>query len=477
MNEHGKALKGASRRDAAGWVYVRIAGQPYDRGFQHGYLLADDIREALRVVRYLIHQDTGLPFEWFAKNAMAMFHPILESNYSGKLRDRFGTELLDELRGIEAGANAARSSRQPKVTLEELIAWNGYPELICQWFPAVLAGQVKPAIPVDRPLPPQIASRRFHHFHLSCSSFVAVGTSTADGGIVAAHTTWQRFANGDAYNVVLDITPANGHRILMQSVPGYVHSSTDFWQTSAGLVITETSLNVAGFDATGLPEFLRARRAAQFARSIAGWCDLFRFGNNGGYVNTWLLADARRKEIAAYELTLHHEELQPVLRDGVYAACNIPLSLPIRQLDSSGPAGYDNVLMSAGRRVRFDQLLTESRGRLDAQSAARILADHSDMYLGTVTPTSRTICGHFDNDNGSLGSQGNGPYYPFGSLDAKVTTGTLVKQGRFEGRWGRACGLPLNVDRFLEEHPQYEWLRGYMRDRPEQPFVTFPYAD
>ena len=472
-----KTLEGAVRQDRAGWIYVAIAGEPFARGFQHGYLLADELREALRVLRYLVHQDTGLSFDWFAKNAMAMFQPILQTNYDGKLTDRFGTEVLEELRGIEAGANARRPSRAADVTLDDLVGWNAYPELMCQWFPAVLAGQIKPAVPLDRPLPVSAAGRRFHHFHLSCSSFVATGTWTADGGIVAAHTTWQRFANGDAYNVVLDVRPSRGHRMLMQSVPGYVHSSTDFWQTGAGLVITETSLNVAGFDSTGLPEFVRARRAAQFGRSIASWCDLFRFGNNGGYVNTWLLADANRKEIAAYELTLHHEELQPVLRSGAYAACNIPLSLPIRQLDSAAPAGYDDVRLSAGRRVRFEQLLTEARGRLDAETARRILADHTDVYLGAVVPTSRTICGHFDNDNGSLGLQGNGPYYPFGSLDAKLTTSALLKTGRFEARWGRACGLPLRVDGFLQEHPQYDWLRGYMRDRPEQPFVTFPDSD
>jgi hypothetical protein len=232
---------------------------------------------------------------------------------------------------------------------------------------------------------------------------------------------------------------------------------------------------VAGFDPAAVPEFVRARRAAQFGGSIASWCELFRLGNNGGYVNTWLLADAGRREISAYELTLHHEVLQPVLRSGVYAACNIPLSVEIRQLDSSGPAGYDNILMSAGRRVRFEQLLTAGRGRIDAEYAARVLGDHTDVYLNASMPTSRTICGHFDNDNGSVGAQPSmGPFYPFGSLDAKVTTAALVKEGRFNARWGRACGAPLDAGRFFEQHPQYDWLRGYMRDRPSQPFVTVP---
>jgi len=473
---HRNALRGSARYERAGWICVRIGGEPFARGFQHGYLLSAEIREALRVLRYLIRQDTGLSFQWFAKNAIAMFQPVLRSNYDGKLTDGFGTEILEELNGIVTGANARRAAREPEITLEELIAWNAYPELMCQWFPAVVAGQVKPAVPLDKPLPATFpGARRFHYFHLSCSAFVATGAWTADRGIVAAHTTWQRFANGDAYNVILDIRPSRGHRILMQSVPGYVHSSTDFWQTGAGLVITETSLNIAGFDPAGVPEFVRARRAAQFGKSIASWCELFRLGNNGGYVNTWLLADSKRREVSAYELTLHHEELQPVLRSGAYAACNIPLSVAIRQLDSSGPAGYDNILMSAGRRVRFEQLLSEGRGRIDAEYAARMLADHTDVYLNASMPTSRTICGHFDNDNGAVGSQpGMGPFYPFGSLDAKITTGALVREGRFDARWGRACGSPLNVSRFFEQHPQYDWLRGYMRDRPSQPVVSVP---
>ena len=58
-----------AREDREGWVCVRIAGGPRERGYQHGYLLARELRTALREIRFLIEHDTGLPFDWFARNA------------------------------------------------------------------------------------------------------------------------------------------------------------------------------------------------------------------------------------------------------------------------------------------------------------------------------------------------------------------------------------------------------------------------
>jgi hypothetical protein len=485
MSDHAttgktKALAGARRADVNGWIYLHIEGEPYERGYQHGYLLAAELREALRCIRYLIYQDTGVSFDWFAENARAMYEEMLSGNADGILKDNFGSELLQELEGIVAGANANRRRAEPKVTLADLIGWNAYPELICQWWPAVFAGQIKPPIPLQKaesqqaaqPFTSPVAPPRWHHFAHSCSAFIASGKSTADGGIVVAQTTWQRFANGDAYNLLLDVQPASGHRLLMQSVPGYVHSSTDFWLTGAGLVIAETSLNVNGFDPKGLPEFVRVRRACQHADSIRAWRDLFRFGNNGGYVNTWLLGDARRGEIAAYELTLNHDEMQPIRKSGYYASCNIPLAVPIRNLDNAGPSGYDNIQKSGARRLRFEQLLEKHRGKIDAETAKAILADHYDVYLEAVAPSGRTICGHFDNDDGRHGG-GHGPYYPWGSLDAKVTTGELARRMTLLACWGRACGMPLDVNQFLRDHAQYQWLDGYMKDRPTQPWTAF----
>lgn len=382
-----------------------------------------------------------------------------------------------ELEGIVEGANANRRACAPVPSLADLLGWNGYPELICQWFPAVMSGQIQAAVPLPTaaPLGLHADHRRWYHFGHHWPAFVAAGEATRDGEVVIAQTTWQRFANGDAYNVILDIAPAGGPRLLMRSVPGYVASSTDFWLTSEGLAIAETSINGSGFDPAGLPEFFRARRAAQHAATIEEWVAHFRFGNNGGYTNTWFLGDVNRRRNTAYELTLHYEALQPIVASGLYAGYNIPLDVRVRNLGCAGPSGFDNVLQSGSRRVRWEQLRERHAGRIDAETVAGMLADHHDVYLEAECPSPRTICGHTDNDGSGLG--GNEPWYPWGSLDGKLTSGPLAREMKMLGRWGRAWGTPFEAEPFFTRHPQYAWLRGHMKDRSTQPWTTFSVAN
>ena len=58
---------------------------------------------------------------------------------------------------------------------------------------------------------------------------------TKDGGVVLGHNTMGGFLDPFS-NVILDIQPAKGHRILMQTTAGWIHSGTDFFITDAGLV-------------------------------------------------------------------------------------------------------------------------------------------------------------------------------------------------------------------------------------------------
>ncbi len=145
----------------------------------------------------------------------------------------------------------------------------------------------------------------------------------------------------------------------------------------------------------------------------------------------------------------------------------------MRNLDGSQPTGWDNILMSGSRRVRYDQLLAQHRGLIDAEVAQTIIGDHGDPYLQRDMPSSRTICGHLDNDDASVGSSLPGPHYPWGSLDGKVTTAAMARGMSFLGRWGRACGSPLQTAPFFDAHPEYDWMRKLTKDRPTRPYVLF----
>src|SRR5206468_1845619 len=94
---------------------------------------------------------------------------------------------------------------------------------------------------------------------------------------------------------------------------------------AAGVVITETTISqFHGFDPNGIPEFVRARKAMQYATDIDEFAAIMRQGNNGGYANDWLIADSKTNEIASLELGLKNVNLKRT-KDGYFAGANFPI--------------------------------------------------------------------------------------------------------------------------------------------------------
>ncbi len=285
------------------------------RGFQHGYLLAKEINDAIRASAAVWKYRTAMEWPWLVEKAKAMFVP------------RIDAENLAEIDGIAQGMGAAgvRTSR------EELVAYNGFIELIAYWWPLEKEKMQKDAekaktpsasaSPTARP-ESRLAANDANASRKACSAFIATGRMTADGRIVLGHNTMSGYADAD-FNIILDIQPDRGHRILMQGTPGWIHSGTDFFITDAGLVGAETTIGgFKGFDPAGIPEFVRMRRATQDAASIDQWCAIIRQGNNGGYANAWLLGDIKTNEIARLELGLKHVGFEKKT-DGYFLGSNV----------------------------------------------------------------------------------------------------------------------------------------------------------
>jgi hypothetical protein len=119
--------------------------------------------------------------------------------------------------------------------------------------------------------------------------------------------------------------------------------------------------------------------------------------------------------------------------------------------------------------------MSERQGKVDIENAKSMIADHYDVYLKQKNnPCSRTICGHLELDKAEYGSHDDqGPYYPWGANDGKVTDSEMTQAMSLWARWGHSCGLPFNARAFLTENPQYDWLDSYMKDRPSYPWTQF----
>jgi hypothetical protein len=394
-------LKQARRHERDGWVYVHLEGGPREIGFQHGYLLAGEIGDALRSTRIGWEHQSAMSWEWLVEHAAKMFVSNVDP------------ENLAELDGIAEGARAGGL----KVTRDDILTYNGIIELTGYWWPGE-SKKVK-----DGPTPP---------VKESCSSFIATGSWTKDGNVVLGHNTMSGYADVPP-NVVADINPLHGHHILWQTCAGWIHSGTDFFITDAGLVGSETTIGgFEAFDANAIPEFVRMRRATQDAGSIDEWCRIMKRGNNGGYANAWLIGDINTKEIARLELGLKYIGFERT-HDGYYCGSNVAEDIKILRFETSVNE-TDIRSSSIARRVRWKQLLPEHRGQIDLALAKAFEADHYDTYLKKEQPGGRTLCGHFELDREPAGSWPGVPFGCAGTLDGKVVDASLAKRMCFSAR-------------------------------------------
>lgn len=439
-------LAKAKRFDRHGWIYLHVEGDGLGRGFQHGHLLAREIAELIRVHSSAWEYRSGMSWQWLVGRASELLTPKVDP------------ENLAELDGIVAGMKAAGI----QTTRDELVAYNAQLEFEGYWWP------LEKKRLADAPPNPHLEPAKDR-----CSAFIATGSWTADRQVVMGHNTMFDYVEAVS-NLVLDLVTPDGRRILMQAQPGFIHSGTDFFVTSGGLVGCETTIGqFSGFDTNGIPEFVRMRRATQDARSLTEWCNLIKQGNNGGYANAWLVGDVNSGEIARLELGLKYTSLETT-KDGYYAGSNVAENRALLRLETER-SETDIRKSAAARRVRWKQLLLQNKGRISAKLAESFLVDDYDVYLRKHKPGGRALCGHFELDPQPFG--GPEPFEPMGTFDGKVVDAKLAKQMSFLGRWGSADGRAFYAEKFLIEHPQYDWQRGLLKDRPSQPWTSFRAGD
>ena len=443
------ALARAYRFDRGGWIYVHLQGSPHDIGYQHGYLLAPEIADAFAAVRLEMTHDTGRDWEFFRRAARQMLWPKIDAEYQA------------ELQGIVDGLHA----RKTRLDLDDIVAFNAFSELPDYYVPWL--NQQVHAQSVTRSTPPG-----------HCSAFVATGSWTKDGQIVMAHSNWTTYIEGARWKIIFDIVPQQGNHILMDGFPGAIASDDDFGINSAGMIISETTIsNFHGFDPNGKPEFVRARKAMQYANSIDDYAQIMLDGNNGGYANDWLLGDRKTGEIARFELGLKHHKLWRT-KDGYYSGANFP-SDPDLIRDETTFDTSDLSNSSNARKIRWDQLLIPNRGKIDVEMAQTFLGDHYDTFTKTDGPDKRTICSHYETVTGKVADSASGAYEPYGAVEGKAVDSKMAENMSFMARAGHPCGEDFIASEYFKNHPdsQYAWEAPVLRDMIAGPWTDFSEGD
>ncbi len=434
---------GAYRFERAEWIYVHLEGSPRQIGFQHGYLLAPEIQDAFDAIKFSDTRRARRDWEFFRKAAREMLWPKIDPEYQ------------EELAGIAEGLKA----RGLSLDVDDVVALNALEELPDYYVPWYNAQHHVAQAP-----------------HLvspgNCSAFVATGSYTRDHQIVIAHNNWTSVLHGERWRIVFDLVPAKGHRIFMDGFPGVITSDDDFGVNSSGLMVTETTITqFAGWDPNGKPEFVRSRKALQYASSIDDYVRLMLDGNNGGYANDWLLGDRKTGEIAQFELGLKHYGLWRT-KDGYFVGSNFAIDPKVlveeTSFDPKNPSSSPNA-----RRARWAQLMKENKGKIDVEAAEKFLSDHYDVVLGKEQPNEHTLCGHSEDSPRGVREWEWGPYYPGGAVQGKAMDSRMAQALSFVARRGHPCGADFLSAPFLNAHPEYAWQASYLRDMKAGPWAVF----
>ena len=84
-----------------GWAVLHIEGEPYDRGYQHGALMAHEIERYIAALSE--HRATKSPTEYW---------DLYRELVGGLYLRRFDREYLEEMKGASPGSRGRRGRRE-----------------------------------------------------------------------------------------------------------------------------------------------------------------------------------------------------------------------------------------------------------------------------------------------------------------------------------------------------------------------------
>jgi len=355
------------RTEQGGWILLHVEGEPYARGYQHGYLLAEEIAAYLAKLAQVAN----------GKDPAAGWAAVRTLADATMLRG-FAEELLTEMRGIADGAAAGGAKFEGRaidfldvVTLNSSIDVD-YLKSGLSALPHALTG--RSFLTAEEELSIPDGSHK-------CSALAATGPATADGRVVFGQIFMWSGYTGVHFNVLLDLVPTAGQRVVFQTFPGGIHSGTDFYLNGAGLVVGETTVAQTPWNPQGAPMSDRIRRAVQYGTTIDEVVAILAEKNNGLYTNDWPMADVKSDETAICLLGTEKMKLwrsgeDPFGTPGFLWANNNARDPEVRAEYAVQPNGapYDPVFAPWNRDLAFNAYYEREKGRIDAPSVARLFA-------------------------------------------------------------------------------------------------------
>jgi hypothetical protein len=419
---HGKIIE-----KVQGWKKIHIYGDPYQRGFAHGYLLAHELKRVKRSLPFWVKEIIRVPFSEYLKINRQIMFPILQKKFP---------EYWEEIYGIHLGAKHAGVN----ISMNYLVGWNATMSMYSFF---------KDGVTDD--------NRTIQR----CSAFIATGDATIDGKIVMAHNVHSDLLTGQLLNIIMKITPDNGHEFTMQTSAGLISSVSDWYIGSTGIVCCETTIADINYKPEfGVPFFCRIRETIQYAANLEDCSKIMLKENAGDYACSWLFGDINTNEIMLLELgkKIHHKQ---IAKNGILYGMNSAVGFELRTKETDDTDFNDTSTRCGNRNYRLNELLNHQYyGKINVSVAKRIISDHYDIQLAKNVFNRNGICKHPELDPEM-------DYRPYSCTDGKVMDAKSAKTQNFYGIFGSSCGKRFfDVKKYIKEHPQYKPWGAVLEDMP-----------
>jgi len=322
INNHHKGY----RYNIQGWVYIHIEGEPYERGYQYGYLASAEIIDMIQRWGNLGHDSKFMKI-FFIKNLQDNYDKLSQQWWNicrvtamNFFLKQTPEEYIQEMKGITDGTKAQGGKIFGRnIEFEDIVASQFVQEV--QYSISNIGKKIHPFLNILKKLDGVLTGEIFNNQNGHCNAFIATGDATSDGGIVVSHATIFPHYIAERCNFIVDIQPSDGNRFMMTSPPGALWSQEDWYLNDQGIVLSETELVPQGpWKIRGnLPKGVRSRTAIQYSDSIDDVLKYLEEGNNGLVPNEWLIGDTKTGEIASFQQALYNTELKRTF-NGYYSS-------------------------------------------------------------------------------------------------------------------------------------------------------------
>lgn len=274
--------------------------------------------------------------------------------------------------------------------------------------------------------------------------------------------------------------------ITLSSWAGAMSSMDDFYQTSAGLTVLETSIQVlrpevwtaaaVGHAPDKLLYWMRAMVANRMADSAGTWVEAFSRNNGGTYNNEWYIPDRNRfvpgQEPAQGLLTvvnqlptmMRAQDMSRVLSTGYVASYNVPVIEEV--FDAAGyPAAVRDKgpqMLSYTECVRA-RIFDRDQHKVDSLDAMKFMMQYNDFENDPISAGNPMYAIASRGDKKAEGA------YAFGAIDAKISSISLAADGVVEAFSGPTPqqgpfsfdtpGVNIGPHEGVPTQPQFTWER------------------